>query len=129
MRAKVARRSGEAAEGGPVSAVAGSYGWQASELIGHKLHPLWLPRCISSVRRNIPMNMNQAATAGIAGAVALTAIHQAAQLFTSNAPRMDVLGRRAIAATLDRGGWKAPAEPALQRWALAGDLVANSLYY
>jgi hypothetical protein len=75
------------------------------------------------------MNLNQAATAGIAGAVALTAIHQAAQFFTANAPRMDVLGRRAITATLDRGGWQAPAEPALQRWALAGDLAANSLYY
>ena len=75
------------------------------------------------------MNINQAATAGIAGAVALTAIHQAAQYFTSNAPRMDVLGRRAIAATFDRGGWQTPDESALQRWAMAGDLVANSIYY
>ena len=59
----------------------------------------------------------------------LATIHQAAQIFTSDAPRMDVLGRRAIAATMDRAGLTPPGESDLQRWALAGDLVANSLYY
>lgn len=73
--------------------------------------------------------MGRAAAAGIAGAVALTAIHQAARMFTANAPRMDVLGRRAIAATLDRSNKPVPDETTLQRWALGGDLVANSLYY
>lgn len=70
-----------------------------------------------------------AAAAGVSGAVALTAVHQAAQLFTADAPRMDVVSRRAIAAGLERTDHDVPDELTLQRWALGGDLVANSLYY
>jgi hypothetical protein len=71
----------------------------------------------------------EALIAGAAGAVALTAVHQAARSFTADAPRMDVVGRRAIAAGLDRAGAEPPDERTLQRWALAGDLVSNSIYY
>lgn len=67
--------------------------------------------------------------AGMVGAVALTAVHQFAQRMTADAPRMDVLGERAIAkAVLARGG-TLPLQPTLHRWALAGDLAANSAYY
>lgn len=45
-------------------------------------------------------NWGTALMAGAAGAAALTAVHQAAQTVTSQAPRMDVVGRRAIAASL-----------------------------
>jgi hypothetical protein len=72
---------------------------------------------------------SQALTAGAAGAAVLTAVHQAAQAFTPDAPRMDVVGRRAIAAGLESAGVTPPDEPTLQRWALGGDLVANSIYY
>lgn len=67
--------------------------------------------------------------AGVFGAVALTAVHQLARRVRNDAPRMDVLGERAIARTLEAVGTAPPPEPALHRWALAGDLVANSIYY
>jgi hypothetical protein len=68
-------------------------------------------------------------TAGMSGAMVLTAVHQAAQSFTTDAPRMDVVGRRAIAAGMEAAGLDAPDEPTLERWALCGDLAANSAYY
>ena len=67
--------------------------------------------------------------AGICGAVALTAVHQLARRVTDDAPRMDVLGERAIARTVRAAGGTLPMQPTLHRWALAGDLVANSAYY
>ena len=67
--------------------------------------------------------------AGVYGAVALTALHQLARRVTDDAPRMDVLGERAIARTVRAAGGTLPMQPTLHRWALAGDLVANSAYY
>ncbi len=74
-------------------------------------------------------NWGQALMAGAAGAVALNVVHQAAQAFTADAPRMDVVARRAIAGGMEASGLEVPDEPTLQRWALGGDLVANSIYY
>jgi hypothetical protein len=70
-----------------------------------------------------------ALAAGACGAVALTAVHQLARRVTNDAPRMDVLGERAIARTVKAAGGTLPLQPTLHRWALAGDLVANSIYY
>ena len=42
---------------------------------------------------------------------------------------MDVLGERAIARTVKAAGGTLPMQPTLHRWALAGDLIANSAYY
>ena len=67
--------------------------------------------------------------AGAVGAVALTAIHQLARRATDDAPRMDVVGERALAMAIDAAGRTPPAEPRLHRWSLAGDLLANSIYY
>ena len=67
--------------------------------------------------------------AGVCGAVALTAVHQLARRVTDDAPRMDVLGERAIARTVQAAGGTLPMQPTLHRWALAGDLMANSAYY
>jgi hypothetical protein len=67
--------------------------------------------------------------AGVCGALALTAVHQLARRVTDDAPRMDVLGERAIARTVRAAGGTLPMQPTLHRWALAGDLVANSAYY
>lgn len=66
---------------------------------------------------------------GLVGAVVLTAIHQVAREMIKDAPRMDVLGRRAIAKGLKRLGIRPPRKATLQRYALAGDIVSNSLYY
>ena len=71
----------------------------------------------------------------MAGAAALTAVHQAARMVTDTAPRMDVVGMRAIARGRDAAtGGNTMAEanqenPALHNMALAGDLVFNSAYY
>ena len=67
--------------------------------------------------------------AGACGAVALTAVHQLARRVATEAPRMDILGERAIARGLQAAGSDVPPEPQLYRWALAGDLLANSAYY
>ena len=67
--------------------------------------------------------------AGACGALALTAVHQLARRVRPDAPRMDVLGERAIARALALRGEEVPPQPTLQRWALAGDLLANSAYY
>ena len=67
--------------------------------------------------------------AGMCGAVALTVVHQLARRVTDDAPRMDVLGERAIARTVRAAGGTLPMPRTLHRWALAGDLLANSAYY
>ena len=71
----------------------------------------------------------RALAAGAVGALTLTAVHQLAKRVSSNAPRMDVLGERAIARSVEALRRTPPAQPALHRWALAGDLLANSAYY
>ena len=71
----------------------------------------------------------EALLAGACGAVALTAVHQFAKHASADAPRMDVLGERAIARILEGRGEEVPPAPTLHRWALAGDLIANSIYY
>jgi len=52
-------------------------------------------------------------TAGLCGAAALTAIHQLATRVTDDAPRMDVLGERAISRGLEAAGNWAPPQPVL----------------
>lgn len=67
---------------------------------------------------------------GAAGAVALTAVHQAARALTDNAPRMDVVGMRALARGATAAGAESPKTHAgLYGATLAGDLIANSVYY
>jgi hypothetical protein len=72
---------------------------------------------------------SQSFAAGMVGAVALTVVHQLAQRVSDDAPRMDVLGERAIGRAVAAAGGHVPAQPALHNWALAGDLMANSAYY
>ena len=67
--------------------------------------------------------------AGAAGAAALTAVHQAAREATGEAPRMDVLGKRALRAMARQAGTPISASRDLERETLAGDLVANTAYY
>jgi hypothetical protein len=66
---------------------------------------------------------------GLAGACALTLIHQTAKRVTEKAPRADVLGMRAIAKGMRRVNLEPPPDDRLFWWTLAGDLAANSLYY
>jgi hypothetical protein len=73
--------------------------------------------------------MVSAMTAGVAGATALTVVHQVARAITQNAPRMDILGTRAVHDVYRRCGGKAPSDQDAKMQALAGDIVANTAYY
>ena len=63
---------------------------------------------------------------GAVGALALTAIHDLARRHVDYAPRMDVVAMRGLDRALP-GNYHHSRR--LHRLALAGDLVANSLYY
>jgi len=67
--------------------------------------------------------------AGIAGAVALTAVHQLGQRIFPDAPRMDIVGMRALASIRAGAGMSVPDRDTLYRQTLAGDLASNAAYY
>ena len=75
------------------------------------------------------MGLLAAMGSGIVGACALTAIHEAARQAIPNAPRMDVLGKRAIAHTLSWAGAEPASDKLLHEMALTGDILSNSAYY
>lgn len=65
---------------------------------------------------------------GAIGATALTAVHELGRARLPYAPRMDVLGMRALR-RMPLFEHERPRSSRLRRWALVGDLLANSLYY
>ena len=72
--------------------------------------------------------MLKALGSGLVGAVALTLIHETARrVAPETAPRMDVLGMRAIQKAV-RAVDAEPPVP-LHEAALVGDIVSNSFYY
>lgn len=71
----------------------------------------------------------EALSSGLVGATALTAIHESARKTFADAPRMDVLGERAIAKSMKLVGSQPPCEENLHSAALVGDVISNSLYY
>jgi hypothetical protein len=74
-------------------------------------------------------NPAKALLSGMVGALAVTLLHESARRLSPEAPRMDILGMRAIAQGLRLAERRPPLRERLHRWALLGDLVANSLYY
>ena len=66
---------------------------------------------------------------GVAGATALTLIHEFAKKKVPDAPRMDKMGMEATTKLADQAGLKAPSGKNLYFVALAGDLISNSLYF
>ena len=71
--------------------------------------------------------MLKALGSGLVGAAALTLVHETARRFVDDAPRMDVVGMRAIAKTF-RAVDAEPPVP-LHETALVGELVSNSIFY
>ena len=71
--------------------------------------------------------MLKALGSGLVGAFALTVVHETARRYKDDAPRMDVVGMRAIAKT-QRAVDVEPPVP-LHETALVGEIVTNSLYY
>ena len=66
---------------------------------------------------------------GLAGASALTLIHESVRHLRDDAPRMDTLGRRSIAAGLESLGFASPPEDRLQAIALGSEIVCNTAFY
>jgi hypothetical protein len=75
------------------------------------------------------MSLAKALASGLAGAAALTGVHESARKNVPNAPRMDVLGMRALEKIADAMGVSPPSEKRLHELALVGDVAANALYY
>jgi hypothetical protein len=66
---------------------------------------------------------------GAVGAVVLTALHETARQRIPYAPRMDLLGMRALRQWIPGLAHERPRSARLRRIALAGDLITNAVYY
>jgi hypothetical protein len=66
---------------------------------------------------------------GMAGAVALTLVHEGLRRSTPVAPRMDLLGMTALAKLLNKGRLPVPGNTKLFWLTMAGDVLSNTLYY
>jgi hypothetical protein len=66
---------------------------------------------------------------GVAGAAALTLIHETVKKAIPNAPRMDLLGMNALSKGLKAVGAKSPEERKLYGLSLTGDLISNTIFY
>ncbi len=75
------------------------------------------------------MDTRIALESGFVGACTLTAVHEVARRVLPDAPRLDLLGGRALTRLLKTMDQPLAAPAQLQRLALVGDLVANTLYY
>jgi hypothetical protein len=80
-------------------------------------------------RRHAPPSALAAVGSGLAGAVALTLVHETARRVIPHAPRVDVIGVRAISRPMRAAGYEPPHYNRLHRMALAGEMVSNSAYY
>jgi hypothetical protein len=76
-----------------------------------------------------PAPLLAALAGGVAGAVALTLVHETARRLIPHAPRVDVIATRAISRPMRAAGYQPPRYNRLHNMALAGDLVSNSAYY
>lgn len=76
------------------------------------------------------MKLLHSLAAGLAGALALTAIHETVRrLRPTDAPRMDVLGMRGLRKLLRKADAPQPDDDALFAITMAGDVLSNGLYY
>lgn len=75
------------------------------------------------------MGILKSLISGLAGATALTVVHQFLKKNVADAPRMDKLGRQALKRSLTSAGINLPSRAGLQRYALLADLICNTLYY
>ena len=74
-------------------------------------------------------NYAKAFISGTVGAGVLTLVHEAARRQVPRAPRLDIVGMRAVDRFMGWMNLQLLNRPQLRRVALAGDLVSNSLYY
>ena len=75
------------------------------------------------------MKIYAALIGGLAGACAVTILHELMKRNDPKAPRMDKLGMEAISKGLEEADQPVPEKKELFWWAMGSDLLMNSLYY
>jgi len=66
---------------------------------------------------------------GLAGAISITLIHEITRKLYAGAPRLDLLGEQAAQKVMKKTTGNEQPKEDLYGPALAGDLIANALYY
>lgn len=72
--------------------------------------------------------LSQALLSGLAGAAAMTVLHESLRRVMPDAPRLDLLGMRALARARSAAGAE-PAPESLHGQALVMDLASNAAYF
>lgn len=75
------------------------------------------------------MALMKALMSGLAGATAVTLVHETARRNVNSAPRADILGVRAVENVLMAANQQPPTGDQLHQIALAADVVSNTAYY
>ncbi|WP_198171378.1 hypothetical protein [Mucilaginibacter aquatilis] len=75
------------------------------------------------------MKVLHALIGGLAGACAVTVLHQVIKKKDEEAPRMDLLGMESLTKLFDKAGVKPPEGDQLYYLTLSGDIVSNTIYY
>lgn len=75
------------------------------------------------------MKVLHALLGGLAGACAITVLHQVIKKNDEEAPRMDLLGMESITKLLEKAGIEPPTGEKLYYVTMAGDIVSNTIYY
>ena len=75
------------------------------------------------------MKVSAAIAGGLAGTLTVASLHEAFRRISADAPRMDVLDMDLIRKGLKKMHKDVPDETELQRWAVGGELFADTAYY
>lgn len=66
---------------------------------------------------------------GAAGGITIISVHETARRLRNDAPRSDILGKRAIEATMKAAGRTPPRDPTLFRVSIASGLLSDAAIY
>lgn len=81
------------------------------------------------MKNDLATTLSQSLISGLAGAVALNALHETVRQFVPDAPRADILGMRSIKKGFRKAGEEPPRGDTLYGLAIVGDVASNALYY
>jgi hypothetical protein len=75
------------------------------------------------------MKLLSALAGGLAGACAVTILHEIVKKIDKEAPRLDLLGMESMAKGLKSANAEVPDDDTLYAESLAGDIASNTIYY
>ena len=75
------------------------------------------------------MKLISALAGGLAGAIAMTLVHETLRKIDKDAPRLDLLGMEALEKEMEAVNVEPPSANKLFMGAMTGDIAGNSLYY